>query len=95
MAPNLFSVPLFFITFRETLEASIIISVLLSLVESLFDSTDSPQQTLVEGEGEDQATRRNRLVRRMKLQIWAGAGAGLFIALCIGAAFIAVVSFSI
>lgn len=38
MAKNLFSVPIFFIVFRETLEAAIIVSVLLGLVEQLvFD----------------------------------------------------------
>jgi hypothetical protein len=31
---------------------------------------------------------------RARLQIWAGAGAGLFVALCIGAAFVAIVSTS-
>lgn len=35
MAKNLFSVPIFFIVFRETLEAVIIISVLLGLVEQI------------------------------------------------------------
>jgi high-affinity iron transporter len=35
MARNLFSVPIFFIVFRETLEAAIILSVLLGLVEQL------------------------------------------------------------
>jgi len=35
MARNLFSVPIFFIVFRETLEAAIIVSVLLSLVEQI------------------------------------------------------------
>lgn len=33
---------------------------------------------------------KKRLVRRMRLQIWAGAVTGFLIALCIGAAFIAV-----
>lgn len=33
---------------------------------------------------------RKRLVRRMRMQIWAGALGGLLVALCIGAAFIAV-----
>lgn len=36
MAKNLFSVPIFFIVFRETLEAAIIVSVLLGLVEQLI-----------------------------------------------------------
>ena len=35
MARDLFSVPIFFIVFRETLEAAIIISVLLGLVEQI------------------------------------------------------------
>ncbi|CCO36024.1 Iron transporter FTH1 [Rhizoctonia solani AG-1 IB] len=35
MAKNLFSVPIFFILLRESLEASIIVSVLLSLVEQI------------------------------------------------------------
>ncbi|CAE6482091.1 unnamed protein product [Rhizoctonia solani] len=36
MAKNVFSVPIFFILFRESLEASIIIAVLLSLVEQII-----------------------------------------------------------
>lgn len=36
MGKNLFSVPIFFIVFRETLEAAIIVSVLLGLVEQLL-----------------------------------------------------------
>jgi high-affinity iron transporter len=40
MAKNLFSVPIFFIVFRETLEAVIIIAVLLGLVEQLVQATD-------------------------------------------------------
>jgi high-affinity iron transporter len=35
MARNLFSIPIFFIVFRETLEAAIIVSVLLGLVEQI------------------------------------------------------------
>jgi high-affinity iron transporter len=38
MARNLFSVPIFFIVFRETLEAAIIISTLLGLVEQIVYS---------------------------------------------------------
>ena len=33
--PNVFSVPIFFIVFRETLEAAIIISTLLGIVEQI------------------------------------------------------------
>ncbi|KLO19811.1 iron permease FTR1 [Schizopora paradoxa] len=58
MARNLFSVPIFFIVFRETLEAVIIISVLLGLVEQLvredplekrLDQSSTPS---IEGSGE-------------------------------------------
>jgi high-affinity iron transporter len=55
MAKNLFSVPIFFIVFRETLEAVIIIAVLLGLVEQLVNFTDdnSPSPTtLVTGSHE-------------------------------------------
>ena len=36
--PNVFSVPIFFIVFRETLEAAIIISVLLGIVEQIANT---------------------------------------------------------
>ncbi|KAI8334411.1 iron permease FTR1/Fip1/EfeU [Chlamydoabsidia padenii] len=68
---DLFSVPIFFILFRETCEASIIVAILLSFLKmTLGDSTP--------------------LYRRLRNQVWIGAGAGLGICLCIGAAFIAV-----
>ncbi|BGP23526.1 high-affinity iron permease [Rhodotorula toruloides] len=84
---NVFSVPIFIITLRETIEAAIIVSVLLSLVESLVHEHGHEKgvdvvETLEAGE-------QRRLIRRMRLQIWAGALVGLFIALCIGTAFIA------
>ncbi|KAF8521712.1 iron permease FTR1 [Hysterangium stoloniferum] len=41
MARNLFSIPIFFIVFRETLEASIIVSVLLGLVEQIVSTGPS------------------------------------------------------
>lgn len=49
MARSLFSIPIFFIVFRETLEASIIVSVLLGLVEQIVlggDVQTSPNDTL-------------------------------------------------
>lgn len=42
MAKNLFSLTIFFVTFRETLEAAIIISVLLGLVKTIVqDHSDA------------------------------------------------------
>jgi len=55
--PNVFSVPIFFIVFRETLEAAIIISVLLGIVEQIANTRlggDSLPET--ESEKEKQNT---------------------------------------
>ncbi|CAE6419527.1 unnamed protein product [Rhizoctonia solani] len=46
MAKNVFSVPIFFILFRESLEASIIIAVLLSLVEQIVLSSSRGHPSL-------------------------------------------------
>ncbi|KAI0646577.1 Ftr1 protein [Trametes meyenii] len=126
MARNVFSVPIFFIVFRETLEAAIIISVLLGLVEQIvhedpnrllpgaapnvpstpenenekerpqLDKSGSsengdglssqPQLTT----GEEPVANTKPLLRKMRIYIFAGAFLGLFLALAIGAAFIAV-----
>ncbi|ORY88818.1 Ftr1 protein [Leucosporidium creatinivorum] len=86
---NVFSVPIFFIVFRETIEAAIIISVLLGLVENLVDKTEVVS-TEKAAEDDETMANRKRLIKRMRMLIWAGALLGLFIALCIGAAFIAV-----
>ena len=146
MAGNLFSIPIFFIVFREALEASIIISVLLGLVEQIVlkgnvyspnpvtshhsvgiqqdtpvsdNDTPTPVEEKPVGSGsiraghdnestpgnttpqdstpeespqgaEDTATIDKRLVRKLRWQIFLGAGAGFLIAVAIGAAFIAV-----
>jgi high-affinity iron transporter len=113
MGKNVFSVPIFFIVFRETLEAAIIVSVLCSLVEQIArDDKRSPNATVVDGvnekegspqptsdalaaqpelEGPEDAERRvKRFIRRMRIQIFAGSFVGFFIALAVGAAFIAV-----
>ncbi|GAA5808460.1 high-affinity iron permease [Mucor flavus] len=71
MAQDLFNVPIFFILFRETTEAAIIVSVLLSFLKKMFNP-ESP------------------VYKRLRNQIWFGSAAGLFICICIGAAFIAV-----
>lgn len=99
----------------ETIEAAIIVSVLLSFVEQLMTSgkitsstttttngrTSSPSDSSNDGvaspsngsvtkEESDLAIQKT-LIKRMRIQIWAGTLAGFFVALCIGAAFIAVV----
>ncbi|EIW73487.1 hypothetical protein TREMEDRAFT_42374 [Tremella mesenterica DSM 1558] len=122
MARDLFNVPIFFIVFRETIEAGIIVSVLLSFVEQLMltgrlsykpvssnehvghhsppqtpgfeDSKDHktlPQENEMDASSSiDDEARVKGIVRRMRIQIWAGVLVGFFIALAIGAAFIAV-----
>lgn len=86
---NVFSVPIFIITLRETIEAAIIVSVLLGLVESLV--TDKTEKAVAEDVvNEMDESEKKRIVRRMRWMIWGGALSGLFVALCIGAAFIAV-----
>ncbi|KAJ8585103.1 Ftr1 protein [Rhizopogon salebrosus TDB-379] len=104
---NLFSVSIFFIVFRETLEAAVIISVLLGLVEQIVhDDVDqfttltehtrpvsthnSNSEATIQAEGESDATLRKRLVRKLRIQIFAGAGVGMFVAFALGAAFIAI-----
>ncbi|TFY82855.1 hypothetical protein EWM64_g1164 [Hericium alpestre] len=125
MARGVFSVPIFFIVFRETLEAAIIVSVLLGLVEQIvhddsngllppMERTDDEKTSADGGDSDkdksghtdgaavptahelamtaddDDALRKKRLIRKMRIQIFAGSALGLFIALAIGAAFIAV-----
>lgn len=113
MARDLFSVPIFFIILvrhlactcnrlttlkRETIEAGIIVSVLLAFVEQLVTTgTLSTTSSTINGqistqEKSDDDKRMAKLLRRMRIQVWAGAVAGFVIALAIGAVFIAVVS---
>jgi high-affinity iron transporter len=80
MVQNLFSVPIFFIVFRETLEAAIIVSVLLGLAEQIVgrdpNFTDRVEgvRTSVEDYAEnservvDDAVQRRRLLRKMRIQ---------------------------
>jgi high-affinity iron transporter len=58
-----------------------------------IDSQESTQADLQHGATVDEEERKRtaKLLRRMRLQIWAGTLTGFFLALCIGAAFIAVV----
>ena len=128
MARNVFSVPIFFIVFRETLEAAIIVSVLLGLVEQIVhqdpallpgaapppadekekvrddrdpapelphgapagSSSDSNDGVSSLVAGETPVPDTKRILRKMRIYIFTGAVLGLFIALAIGAAFIAV-----
>lgn len=72
MAKNVFAVQIFFIVFRECLEAVIIISVLLSFLKQCLGGPD-----------QDQA-----IYKRLVRQVWVGSFAGVVICLIIGGAFI-------
>jgi len=106
---NLFSVPIFFVLFRESLEAAIIVSVLLSMSEQIVKRSlpavlDSPRQQDVKSS--DTATpsdtstvvtegvplfvpdtrqthtqSQNQLLKKLRIQIMAGALSGLVVAL--------------
>lgn len=85
MSKSLFSVPIFFIVFRETLEAAIIISVLLGLVEQIVqedpnratnplaaitnDFKESSDSTPVPSDPEEQNSRRRLLIRKLRIQV--------------------------
>ena len=82
MAKSLFSIPIFFIVFRETLEAAIIISVLLGLAGQIvsrdpnFIQRTEESRTPGEEDGAinelvvvDDAVQRRRLLRKMRIQV--------------------------
>jgi len=71
---NVFGVQVFFIVFRECLEAVIIISVLLSFLKQCLGQPDQDRV----------------LYKRLVRQVWAGSISGIFICLIIGGAFIGV-----
>lgn len=72
--PNVFAPQIFFIAFRECLEASVVISVLLSFLKQSLGQPDQDQQVY------------KRLVRH----VWIGSIVGIVICLVIGGAFIGV-----
>jgi high-affinity iron transporter len=83
MTQNLFSVPIFFIVFRETLEAAIIVSVLLGLAEQIVSRDpnfiERPEEPRTSGEEDaansdsepvvDDVVQRRRLLRKMRIQV--------------------------
>ncbi|KAF1835886.1 iron permease FTR1 [Decorospora gaudefroyi] len=71
--PNVFALPVFFICFRECLETSIIVSVLLAFLKQTLGPEDK---------NNNNASVHKRLVR----QIWCGVGAGVAVCviICVG-----------
>ncbi|KAF2157019.1 high-affinity iron transporter [Myriangium duriaei CBS 260.36] len=72
--PNVYAPQVFFIVFRECIEATVIITVLLSF---LRQSLGGPDQDRI-------------IYKRLVRQVWFGSGAGILVALVIGGAFIGV-----
>lgn len=96
MIEDFFSIQIFFIILRETLETAIIVSVLLSFINQRSHSGDDSTNN-TPGTSNDAATtstyqqRYDKFVRaqgQMKLQVWLGAIMGLFICMVIGLIFI-------
>lgn len=71
---NVFNVQVFFVVFRESLEAVLVVSVLLAFLKQGLGGADQDQT----------------VYKKLRLQVWVGSILGVFICLCIGCAFIAV-----
>lgn len=71
---KVFAAQVFFIVFREVLEAVIIVSVLLSFLKQSLGGPDQDP----------------KIYKRLVRQVWFGSFLGIFVCLCIGGAFIGV-----
>lgn len=71
---DVFNVQVFFVVLRETLEAVIVVSVLLAFLKQGLGGPEQDPQ----------------VYKKLRLQVWIGSILGVFICLCIGCAFIAV-----
>lgn len=72
MAPQVFTVPVFLVVFRETLETVIIVSVLLAWLKQTLDG---PNKDV-------------KVYKKLRRQVWLGTGLGFSICLVVGAAVI-------
>lgn len=90
-----FSVQVFFIVLRETLELAIIISVLLAFVnQSMLDDGSTSQYKSIEGQnklaspvssGDTQVQSQKAQIRMLKVHIWVGGLCGFLACLVVGA----------
>ncbi|KAG6025105.1 hypothetical protein E4U41_001606 [Claviceps citrina] len=74
MAKDVFSVPIFLVVFRETLETVIIVSVLLAFLKQTLDGPDRDVKTY----------------RALRRQVWFGVAAGFLVCMVVAAAIIGV-----
>lgn len=92
-----FSVQVFFIIFRETIETAIIVSVLLAFLNQGFGEKSierEHEQVALEGSHPDQqqtlkteSTSRS-IYRKLVIQVWVGAILGLLVCLVVGSFFV-------
>ncbi|TLD14705.1 hypothetical protein PspLS_11083 [Pyricularia sp. CBS 133598] len=78
---EIFALPIFFITFRESLETAIIVSVLLALVKRTLGDGSTTSSSNQDEDAE--------LQRRMIRQVWLGTFAGLAVCILMGVLVIA------
>lgn len=83
-----FSVQVFFIVLRETIELAIIISVLLAFVTKSLNPPTSDSETSVIDHLTKESNRT--LLQKLRLQIWAGGLAGFVVCLFVGTIILAV-----
>ncbi|KAL7912834.1 iron permease FTR1/Fip1/EfeU [Trichoderma velutinum] len=74
MAKDVFSVPVFLVVFRETLETVIIVSVLLAFLKQTLDGPNADR----------------KVYKKLRAQIWIGVATGFLLCMIIGAALIGV-----
>ncbi|OAQ73056.1 plasma membrane iron permease [Pochonia chlamydosporia 170] len=74
MAKDVFSVPIFLVVFRETLETVIIVSVLLAFLKQTLDGPERDAKTY----------------KTLRRQVWLGVAAGFFLCMVVAAALIGV-----
>lgn len=83
-----FSIQIFFIILRETLESAIIISVLLSFINQRSHKSDAKTTTSTSSTPSQSSTHLQQVQRKLKIQVWVGAILGLVICFLIGLVFI-------
>ncbi|CAO1635837.1 unnamed protein product [Parajaminaea phylloscopi] len=98
MGHNVFSPAIFFIAFRESLEAALVVGTLMGMLESLAKdllplSTSSAKRSQ-DSSASEASSRRDAelplLIKRLRKLVLLGAACGLGLAFLIGAAFLAV-----
>lgn len=97
MYEDVFSIQIFFIIFRETLETAIIVSVLLAFINQRFAQDDANENELDNDDDDELGLRaatkqaeKLKLKQRLTYQVWAGAVLGLVVCFVIGVVFITV-----